>query len=39
MKAILVVGPDTDFYTWQAFCCPDCKPDFVKNPRKYTSAK
>ncbi len=37
------VGPDTDFYTWQgrvyAFCCPDCKPDFIKNPGKYAPAK
>src|SRR5256885_13522493 len=33
------VGPDTEFATYKgrvyAFCCPDCKPDFDKDPAKY----
>jgi YHS domain-containing protein len=33
------VGPDTEFATYQgrvyAFCCPDCKPDFDKDPGKW----
>jgi YHS domain-containing protein len=37
------VDADTEFYTWQgrvyAFCCPDCKPDFVQNPGKYATRK
>ena len=36
---IFQVGPETDFATYNgrvyAFCCPDCKPDFLKNPAKY----
>ncbi|HZX96768.1 MAG TPA: YHS domain-containing protein [Myxococcales bacterium] len=36
---VFQVGPDTDFATYNgrvyAFCCPDCKPDFVKDPSKY----
>jgi len=37
------VDGDTEFYTWQgrvyAFCCPDCRPDFIKNPSKYAATK
>jgi len=37
------VAPDTEFASWRgrvyAFCCPDCKPDFLKNPEKYADAK
>ena len=33
------VGPETEFATYEgrvyAFCCPDCKPDFDKDPAKY----
>jgi hypothetical protein len=36
---VFKVGPDTDFATYNgrvyAFCCPDCKPDFQKDPAKY----
>ncbi len=24
---------------WYAFCCPDCKPDFDKDPAKYADKK
>lgn len=24
---------------WYAFCCPDCKPDFDKDPSKYADKK
>jgi YHS domain-containing protein len=33
------VGQETEFVTYKgrvyAFCCPDCKPDFEKDPAKY----
>jgi YHS domain-containing protein len=33
------VGPETEFATYEgrvyAFCWPDCKPDFDKDPAKY----
>ena len=40
---VFQVGPDTEFATVDgrtyAFCCPDCKPDFLKDPAKYTQKK
>jgi YHS domain-containing protein len=37
------VGPDTQFATYKgrvyAFCCPDCKPDFDKDPAKYADKR
>ena len=37
------VSSETDFVTYEnrvyAFCCPDCKPDFVKDPGKYADKK
>ena len=37
------VGPETQFATYEgrvyAFCCDECKPDFVKNPAKYAHKK
>ena len=40
---IFEVDKDTEFATQQgrvyAFCCPDCKPDFLKNPAKFTDKK
>ena len=37
------VGPDTQFATYEsrvyAFCCPDCKPDFEKEPAKYAGKR
>jgi YHS domain-containing protein len=40
---VFKVSKDTDFATYQgrvyAFCCPDCKPDFVKNPAKFADKK
>ncbi|HTO98801.1 MAG TPA: YHS domain-containing protein [Myxococcales bacterium] len=40
---VFQVGKDTDFATYNgrvyAFCCPDCKPDFAKNPAKYADKK
>jgi len=36
---VFQVDPDTQFATYDgrvyAFCCPDCKPDFEKEPAKY----
>jgi len=36
---VFQVGPDTRFATDEGrvypFCCPDCKPDFEKEPAKY----
>jgi YHS domain-containing protein len=40
---IFQIGKDTEFATYNgrvyAFCCDDCKPDFVKNPAKYADKK
>jgi YHS domain-containing protein len=40
---IFQVDKDTDFATYggrvYAFCCPDCKPDFDKDPAKYADKK
>src|SRR5438128_3821046 len=40
---VFKVSSETDFVTYEgrvyAFCCPDCKPDFVKNPSKYADKK
>jgi YHS domain-containing protein len=40
---IFKVGPETQFATYDgrvyAFCCPDCKPDFDKDPAKYAGKK
>jgi len=40
---VFKVSKETDFATYQgrvyAFCCPDCKPDFVKNPAKFADKK
>ncbi len=40
---VFQVAADTDFEVYKgrvyAFCCPDCKPDFVKNPDKYADKK
>jgi YHS domain-containing protein len=40
---VFKVSSDTEFVTYEgrvyAFCCPDCKPDFVKNPAKYADKK
>ena len=37
------VDSDTQFATYNgrvyAFCCPDCKPDFEKNPAKYADKR
>jgi YHS domain-containing protein len=37
------VGPDTEFAAYDgrvyAFCCPDCKPDFDKDPAKYAGKR
>ncbi len=37
------VGADTEFATYggrvYAFCCPDCKPDFDKDPAKYADKR
>jgi YHS domain len=37
------VGADTGFATYNgrvyAFCCPDCKPDFDKDPAKYADKR
>ena len=37
------VGQDTEFATYDgrvyAFCCPDCKPDFDKDPAKYADKR
>src|ERR1700682_3836967 len=37
------VGPDTEFATYDgrvyAFCCPDCKPDFDKDPAKFADKR
>ena len=36
---VFQVGKDTEFATYNgrvyAFCCPDCKPDFDKDPAKF----
>jgi YHS domain-containing protein len=40
---VFKVSSDTEFATYEgrvyAFCCPDCKPDFVKNPANYADKK
>jgi YHS domain-containing protein len=40
---VFKVSKETDFATYEgrvyAFCCPDCKPDFVKDPAKYAEKK
>jgi YHS domain-containing protein len=40
---IFQVGEETEFATHDgrvyAFCCPDCKPDFLKNPAKFAGRK
>ena len=40
---VFKVGPETQFATYEgrtyAFCCPDCKPDFDKDPAKYADKK
>ena len=40
---VFKVGADTEFATYQgrvyAFCCPDCKPDFDKDPAKYADKR
>ena len=40
---IFQVDKDTGFATHEgrvyAFCCPDCKPDFLKNPGKYAGPR
>ena len=40
---VFKVSKDTDFATYQgrvyAFCCDECKPDFVKDPAKYADQK
>jgi YHS domain-containing protein len=40
---VFKVSKDTQFATHEgriyAFCCPDCKPDFVKNPAKFADKK
>src|SRR3982751_2440790 len=37
---VFQVGSETEFATYNgrtyAFCCPDCKPDFEKDPAKYS---
>ena len=36
---VFQVDADTQFATYKgrtyAFCCPDCKPDFLKDPARY----
>ncbi len=40
---VFKVGQETQFETYQgrvyAFCCDECKPDFVKDPAKYADQK
>jgi YHS domain-containing protein len=40
---VFQVEPDTEFATYEgrvyAFCCPDCKPDFDKDPAKFAAKK
>lgn len=40
---VFKVGKETQFATYQgrvyAFCCDECKPDFVKNPAKFADKK
>ena len=40
---VFQVGPETEFASHNgrvyAFCCPDCRPDFLKNPGKYAESK
>ncbi len=40
---VFQVNKDTGFATRQgrvyAFCCPDCKPDFLKHPAKYAEPR
>lgn len=40
---VFQVSKDTDFATYDgrvyAFCCPDCKPDFEKDPKKFADKK
>ncbi len=40
---VFKVGKETQFETYAgrvyAFCCEECKPDFVKNPAKFADKK
>jgi YHS domain-containing protein len=40
---VFQVSDDTQFAEhggrWYAFCCPDCKPDFDKDPTKFADKK
>ena len=40
---VFKVSEETQFATYNgrvyAFCCDECKPDFVKNPEKYADKK
>jgi len=40
---VFKVAPDTEFATYNgrvyAFCCPDCKPDFDKDPARYADKR
>ena len=40
---VFKVGTATEFATWDgrvyAFCCPDCRPDFLQNPARYADRK
>ena len=40
---VFKVSKETEFAAYNgrvyAFCCPDCKPDFVKDPGKYADKK
>ena len=40
---VFQVDKDTDFATHKgrvyAFCCPDCKPDFIKDPARYAGRR
>ena len=40
---VFKVSDETQFATYNgrvyAFCCPDCKPDFEKDPGKYAGKK
>lgn len=40
---VFKVGKETEFATYEgrvyAFCCNECKPDFVKDPGKYADHK
>ena len=40
---VFQIADGTDFAQYNgrvyAFCCPDCKPDFLKNPERYADKK